>query len=167
MQTYRQNIEARAKLLDKCKDSTFRAYVYEQCRRDITFFFDYFLFTDRNGGFYGSEYPNEVPFILFDFQRGFIVDLWDAIQTGALPITSRFNEEGVPIPTDVFIEKSRQMGLTWLILGVFLYGYLFHNHKYLTLSQKESDVDKAGDMRSHFEKLRFMMRNLPPWLLPK
>lgn len=161
MQTYRENIEERARLLQKCKtDPTAKAYVYEQCRRDILFFFDYFLFTDRNGGFYGSEYPSEVPFILFDFQREFVLDLWDAIQEGAKPIEDR------KTPTSVFIEKSRQMGLTWLILGTLLYGFLFHNHKYLTISQKEADVDKLGDMRSHFEKLRFMMRNLPQWLLP-
>lgn len=58
------------------------------------------------------------------------------------------------------------MGLSWLIVGTFVYGYLFHNHKYLMISQKEEDVDKPGNMKSLFEKARFMLRMLPKWMLP-
>ena len=59
------------------------------------------------------------------------------------------------------------MGFSWLIMAIFVYGFLFHNHKYLVLSQKQDDVDKKGDMKSLFEKARFMLKNLPDWMLPK
>ena len=59
------------------------------------------------------------------------------------------------------------MGLSWLIIGIFVYGYIFHNHKYLCVSQSEDDVDKSGDMQSLFEKIRFMIANIPKWMLPK
>jgi hypothetical protein len=58
------------------------------------------------------------------------------------------------------------MGFSWLIMAIFVYGFLFHNHKYLVLSQKQDDVDKKGDMKSLFEKARFMLKNLPDWMLP-
>jgi hypothetical protein len=51
----------------------------ELCKRDICFFFDNFLFTDRNAGFFDEIKSYEVPFELFPFQREFVVDVWEAI----------------------------------------------------------------------------------------
>jgi hypothetical protein len=59
------------------------------------------------------------------------------------------------------------MGISWLIMAVFVYWFTFHNHKYLVLSQKQDDVDKLWDMKSLFEKARFMISNLPIRMLPK
>lgn len=59
------------------------------------------------------------------------------------------------------------MGVSWCMVVIFMYGFIFHNHKYLCISQKEDDVDKSGDMKSLFEKARFIIRNLPNWMLPE
>ena len=58
------------------------------------------------------------------------------------------------------------MGLSWVIVGIFVYGFIFHDHKYLMISQKETDVDKRGDIKSLFEKARFMIKNLPKRMHP-
>lgn len=86
---YRTILEQRTKLLIECEDPAFRAAVMEKCRRDPVFWFENFCFTDKNSGFFGQEIPNEVPFILFDFQREFVTDLWDAICEGSKPIGQR------------------------------------------------------------------------------
>jgi hypothetical protein len=49
--------------------------------------------------------PNEVPFLPFEFQEELILKIWDDIVSGR----------------NIFIEKSRQMGITWLIAGIYLY----------------------------------------------
>lgn len=147
-----ENIAERASIFQRAeKDALLRQCVIEECKRDVCYFFDYFLFTDKNDTFFSPDFPKTVPFVLFQFQKDVIRKLWDCIVNGK----------------PIFIEKSRQMGLTWLIAGVFLYGFLFHRHKYLIISQKEEYVDKMGDMRTVFEKLRFFMKHLPQWLFPE
>lgn len=43
---------------------------------------------------------------------------------------------------NAFMEKSRQMGVSWLLCAFSLWGWLFHDWKILFLSQKEDFVDK-------------------------
>jgi len=66
----------------------------------------------------------------------------------------------------MFSEKSRQMGFSWIFAGLQLYALIFHNMKSLYISKKAEEVDKSGDIKSHFEKIRFMIRYLPKWMLP-
>jgi hypothetical protein len=162
MQSIEENFKERAKILVECdKDSEYRKQILLACKADPCFFFDYFLFTDKNTGFFDGKTASEVPFVLFDFQRDFIKDLWACIQEGQKPISERIQA------TSAFIEKSRQMGVSWMLCGLFLYGFVFHGHKYLMISQKEDLVDKKGDMKSLFEKMRFMLRHLPDWMIPE
>jgi phage terminase large subunit-like protein len=85
---------------------------------------------------FGKEFGDDIPFLLFEFQKDFVKGIWDSIQEASLPSEQRINY------TDVFIEKSRQMGVSWMLAGVFLYGFIFHQHRYLMLSAKEDLVDK-------------------------
>ena len=121
------------------------------CKQDILYWFKNYAWTDKNDSLYPKEYPTVIPFMPYPFQEECIVEVWDSIIKWE----------------SVFIEKSRQMGISWIIVAIFVYGFIFHNHKYLILSQKQDDVDKIGDMKSLFEKARFIIRNLPNWMLPK
>lgn len=68
---------------------------------------------------------------------------------------------------NIIIEKCRTMAASWSVLTVFLFRWLFYSDSFLIMSRKEDLVDQAGNMNCLFEKLRFMLRRLPEFLLPK
>jgi hypothetical protein len=145
-------LEHRIKLLGEAKDNEMLQQIeIATCTQDIMYFFYNYVYTDRNWNLYDNTYPDILPFIPYPFQEECILELWDSIVKWE----------------PVFIEKSRQMWISWLIMAVFVYWFLFHNKKFLVLSQKQDDVDKLWDMKSLFEKARFMINLLPEWMLPK
>lgn len=93
-----------------------------------------------------------IPFILFEAQRNYVA--W---------LHQRFTvrEDGVT-------EKARDMGATWLCVCYAVWLWLFvPGTKVGFGSRKEDLVDKLGDPDSIFEKIRIVLRNLPPELLPR
>ena len=123
----------------------------EECFLDPIYFIENYLFLDKNPWFFSDKIQTLVPYLLFDYQV-------QTIDTLMKCIDNRQN---------AFIEKSRQLWLSWLLCAFALYWWLFHDWKILFLSQKEDFVDKIGDMQSLFQKIRFMTAELPKWMLPK
>lgn len=121
----------------------------ELCSADPTFWISSFCWTKN------PDLPNvpKIPFILYeDFQDAAVWEIVNAIEMGY----------------DLLIEKSRKMGLSWLVLYVFLWYWIFRdNADFKAGSWKEDYVDKIGDMDTLFEKLRFAIRFLPLWMVPK
>jgi len=158
----RLETEKRVKLLSKAHNNP-KIYCIEMelCKRDIFHWFNNYVYTDRNKSLFTLEEETTIPFIPFEFQREAIDEIWKSIIDGTKPIEKRTEL------LNVFIEKSRQCGISWLVVSIFVYGFLFHDHKYLMISQKEDDVDKPGSMKSLFEKARFILKNLPQWMLPE
>lgn len=99
----------------------------------------------------GTGTPAKMPFILFERQRefvGFILACIDA-QAPAL------------------IEKSRDMGATWLCAAISVWLWLFRDGAAVGWgSRKEQLVDRIGDPDSIFEKIRMLIDGLPPEFLP-
>lgn len=158
----KQNIIERAKLLNEAeKDLKLQAVLKELCKRDPIYFFKFFVWTDRNPTLFSSEFGDIIPFVLFEYQEEFVNDAWDAILMWRKPVIERTE------PTDVFSEKSRQMWFSWTFAWLQSYAYIFHNMKSLYISKKSEEVDKNWDIKSQFEKIRFILRNLPTWMLPK
>ena len=121
------------------------------CFDDCVYFIEHYLFTDKNPAFFSDRIGTYVPYLLFDYQ----------VETVDLVIKAIEDKD------KVFLEKSRQMGVSWLFCAIALWWWLFHDWKILFLSQKEDFVDKLGDMQSLFQKIRFMTAKLPKWMLPK
>lgn len=157
-----QEMRNRWQLLAKASESKeLQAHIYELCRRDILYWFRNFVYTDKNTRYFSHDEPSILPFIPFPFQEECILEVWESIMDWTRPIQER------TWLTSVFIEKSRQMGISWLVMAIFTYGFIFHNHKYHVISQKEELVDKIGDMKSLFGKIRFIIGNLPTRMLPQ
>tara|TARA_R110000868_G_scaffold8894_4_gene45230 strand:+ start:747 stop:1088 length:342 start_codon:yes stop_codon:yes gene_type:complete len=111
-------LQERVKLLAKAKNSTvLQGVEIEMCKRDPIYFFNTYLYTDKNKTLFTDESPDTLPFILFPFQEEYVNEVWKSITEGNKPVTERDPKE----LTNVFIEKSRQMGLSWLTCGIFLY----------------------------------------------
>jgi len=69
------------------------------------------------------------------------------------------------------IDKSRDMGVTWLVVCLFVYYWLFPRgnsqfHALIT-SYREDEVDQKGVPGTIFEKIRSQIRFLPSWMLPE
>ena len=157
-------LQERAKIVTECRKHPELQTAYnELCRKDILYWFKNFLYTDKNKTIYGNDMPDILPFVPYEFQEEYILEVWESIVEWNKPVQER--KEWVL--TNIFIEKSRQMGISWLTAGIFLYGFLFHKHKYTIISRTAEEVDKSWDMDSMFEKIRFMIRHLPIWMLPK
>lgn len=100
-------------------------------------------FDPRNAG---TERPTRMPFILFPRQREFIEFLHACYVAEA----------------DGLVEKSRDMGATWLCCAFSVWCFLFVPGSDIGWgSRKALSVDQIGNMNSIFEKMRFILRTIP------
>ena len=99
----------------------------------------------RNVG--SNSTPAYLPFLLFPRQRqvvDYVVTCWQTKEYG-------------------LIEKSRDMGISWLVVGIGVTLCLFYEDMAIGFgSRKEVYVDNAGDPKSLFWKARMFIENLPP-----
>ena len=120
----------------------------EACRLDPLFWINGFVW-QFNPNSIGLNSTKIGPFVTWPYQdRAFNV-LLDAI----------VNRH------DVVIEKSREMGASWLCLLLFLHQAFFvERSKFLIISRDADAVDKTGEPDSLFWKLDYVLNNLPPWM---
>lgn len=124
-----------------------RVSVLMDCKDDV------FAFIDLFGVVYEPRLPDnpDVPFFLFDYQRDVLLRVLEAEEKGE----------------DLLIEKTRDMGATWLILWYMLWRWLFKDRWYgLIGSRKEEAVDEKTPS-SLFGKLRYALYSLPIWVRPQ
>ena len=129
-------------------DAGFRERVLEKCRKDPAWFINAFVWTFDPRP---DVEQHDLPFILYDFQ----IDLIRRI------------DRALERKEDLYVEKSRDMGVTWVILSWGIHGFLFRDgFQFLIGSRKEDLVDNRT-LDSHFGKLEYILQKLPGWLLPK
>ena len=111
-----QEMSKRCKLIEEANKSVeLQNDLFEMCKRDILFRFRNFAYTDKNTRMFSEEDPSILPFIPFPFQEEAIAEIRSSIMDGTKPLSERTEL------TNIFIEKSRQMGLSWLIIAIFVY----------------------------------------------
>lgn len=143
------NLTVRAELLAKCEhDVDMQQFVLEKCRRDPVYFINNFIWT------YNPKFPpgcNNIPMQLYGFQEWAIYEFVKTIDE----------------QEDFVIEKSRDVGASWMLLMVFLWMWLFRKDlTFLIGSMRESEVDTGGpDPQTLFGKIRYAVERLPNWFL--
>jgi hypothetical protein len=69
---------------------------------------------------------------------------------------------------DIVVDKSREMGATWMVLYLFYWFWQFHPQSHFGIvSKDEATTDTYGDPRSLFGKLDFIYNHQPWWLRPR
>ena len=113
------------------------------CSEDILFWVNAFVWTYDPR----QDIP-KLPFITWEFQDEGLCCLEESIGK-----------------TDLLIEKSRDMGASWMCLTTFLWRWMFRPlQSFLMVSRKEALVDGSAD--SLFGHMDFVMRGLPVWMIP-
>lgn len=145
----KENLEFRRKIYARVrKDREFAKYVFEACRKDPIFFINTFCWTYDPR----CEPFSRIPMILYGFQ-----------EEAVLVLANSINKE------DILIEKSRDMGASWVCILVLFWLWLFSKNKVSILlgSRVEAYVDDSGNPKSLMWKWDFIMQNIPNWLKPR
>jgi hypothetical protein len=119
----------------------------EWCKDDILLWVNTFCAT------YDPRGENKVvPFVTYPFQDAAILAIQEQVNKGE----------------DVLIEKSRDMGATWMCLLVYLHFAQFRPNFAFGLSSRTEDfVDRTNFPKCLFWKLDFLLENQPDWMVCK
>ena len=153
---YQKKLIQRLKINDACNNKAeARTVTWQLCARPDNPAEGCIFFIENFGWTFDprpQSAPGHLPFILFEFQKNLIRELIDHIDNGR----------------DYFIEKSRDMGASWLIFAMVpLWYWIFGDGVNMLLgSYKEKLVDdRTKD--SLFGLIDYAVDNLPLWLLPR
>jgi len=129
------------------EDLDFADVVIGACRQDPLFFINGFGWTYAPK----ADRPfSKVPFILYPFQEGAVLELIRAFAV-----------------KDKLIVKSRDMGASWVCVCAVLWAwYARRGTSFLLGSRVQEYVDQSGNPKSMFWKFDYFLDNLPHWLKP-
>ncbi len=140
----RENLLFRRFLRKKASNSlAVRRALVEACRRDVCFFISAFVFQ------YNGTDSTRGPFIAWECQEKAVLELVRCVEEGE----------------DAIIEKSRDMGASWLCLIIVVWYWLFHPWTTILVMSKSEDAVDDGTSESLFWKIDFILDMLPIWLL--
>ena len=145
---WRTNSAYRRAILNRAEgDIGFQSEILARCREDPIWSCNAFAWTYSPKDY--EDCPDR-PFILYDFQEDALLKLIDGIGRH-----------------DMLIEKSRDMGASWLCLRAIYHRWRhFRGQSFLLASRKEEYVDKSGDPKSLFWKIDYFLQTEPAWMAP-
>lgn len=138
------NLEYRSRILAAVTTPSEAEAFRRMCATDILFYINACVWQ-----FNPNKPGDEVgPFITWDFQDEVILTLLACVHEGK----------------DVVMEKSREMGASWICLIVFDWLARFHRNKTLLMISRSREAVDSSVQTSLFWKLRFVDAYLPKWL---
>lgn len=100
----------------------------------------------------------KLPFVPYEYQVRELEVIHNAVQSGV----------GVAGRKSVVLWlKSRDMGMTWLVLTYFAWDFLFNDASFHIGSFTEDEVDTLKSSNSLFGKIRYLLGSLPTWMIPR
>ena len=150
-----RNVRYRRDLLLRAQgDKLFQRGIREMCRLDIIFYINSFVWQ-----FNPKKAPGErvAPFITWRCQERLLLDRPETTERKGILWCHEHNKTAV-------VEKSREMGASWLFLIYQDWQCIFHEHSQVLNISKTEDAVESKSPDSLFWKLRFMHKYLPEWL---
>jgi len=141
----RANLEYRKKVLTRAaKDKNFAEQLWIACARDILFWINTFCWIFEPRG------AKVLPFITYPYQDEIILEMLNHVNKG-----------------DLIFEKSRDMGLSWCMVVMTQWLWLFHDNQTVgVISEKEDLVDAKDDPKTMFTKFDHAIDYMPAWMVP-
>jgi len=122
-----------------------RKDVIERCTNDLLFWINSFCWL------YEPRDVAELPWITYPYQDPALLKLAECIGK-----------------TDVLVEKSRDMGASWMCLAVLCWQWQFMPFRSFALISRSWElVDKPASPDALFWKLDFLLKKQPRWLVPE
>lgn len=135
-------------LLAASEDPELAEELYAMCRDDFLFFVNAFVFT------YDPRRPDatRIPFITWKIQDEFARRMLDWAGK-----------------CDAFMDKSRDMGMSWCWLAFATWLFLFGNDatSQMFISRKEDYVDSTENLDALLPRIDFILEGLPSFLKPR
>lgn len=148
---YKQVLIDRLTVIEKAeRDPDLQLLIKEMAKRDPVYFIQNWCWTfdPRN---LNKGKPVYMPFVPWDKQVEYI----------------RWRQERESKREGGIVEKSRDSGVSWINVCYQLHHWLFiPGFAGAFGSRKEEYVDRIGDPKSLFEKIRIVMKRLPTWMIP-
>ena len=145
----RDNLLFRRNLNRECvKDQNLQRGVRYYCKNDIIFYVNAFVWQFNPKAKRAGEVG---PFIAWDFQQQALLEMLYCIETDE----------------DLLIEKSRQMGASWMLCIAFEWLWHWHDWKSMHFISRTEEMVESDKDESLFWKIDFIHRCMPTWLMPK
>lgn len=144
-----ENMEWRRDLLLRAKgDRRFQAGLMEVCGEDSAFWVNAFVwqFNPKKKG----RGQQTGPFLTWPVQEKAMRTIESCVEDGR----------------DLVIEKSREMGASWMLLFMFLHRFLFLEGQALALLSRNEKAVESESPDSLYWKLDFILDHLPDWMKP-
>ena len=154
----KSNLEYRRDLLRWADTKEKQRILFTGCQQDILFFINAFcwLYEPRSSRLRGTT-SNIIPFITYGYQDTSFLDMHENLGQ-----------------RDIGIEKSRDLGATWMLLTLYFYHWMFRPMTSLGIMSRTADlVDKPGKKDTLMWKLDFLLKGegqsggIPPWMRPR
>lgn len=148
------NSDFRRKVLElSYSDKEIQRECWIACSRDVVFFVNAFcwILESREAAAWEQRIKlKEIPFVLRDYQ-----------QEAVKKIIESLGHE------DVLVEKSRETGVSWMIVVIAVWNWVFSGQSHIGFVSKDEDSVDSDDPDTLFAKFEFILKRLPQWMIPR